>query len=67
MERLDSLQHEDIWNEMEFELDRFMRYERFRCDYQKEKGKSIELYIFINILCVSDSFQQLSIFKEGKI
>jgi hypothetical protein len=40
MERLDSLHHDDIWHNMEFELDKFMIYERFRCDFQKEKGRS---------------------------
>ncbi|XP_060572181.1 uncharacterized protein LOC132730311 [Ruditapes philippinarum] len=40
MERLDSLHHDDIWHNMEFELDKFMIYERFRCDFQKEKDKS---------------------------
>ncbi|XP_045204803.2 uncharacterized protein LOC123557424 [Mercenaria mercenaria] len=40
LERLASLHDEDILSNMEFELDRFMRFERFRCDIKKEKDRN---------------------------
>lgn len=39
LEKLSSMHHDDIWLNMEFELDRYIRFLRFRCDIKKEKGK----------------------------